>query len=132
MNYSHAVVWIDHQEACLIHFNADDHATERIRAAEGKEHLHHHAGTLGDGRAKAHPAYFKGIATALESAREVLLVGPGTAKNEFIHYLESDAPAMRAKVLGVEPSDRITDGQLLAMAKVWFAPADRMRDTPLR
>lgn len=30
MNYSHAVVWIDHQEACLIHFNADDHATERM------------------------------------------------------------------------------------------------------
>ncbi len=132
MSYSHAVVWIDHQEACLIHFDADDHATARIRATEGKEHLHHHEGSLGDGRAKTHPHYFKSVAAALESAKEVLVVGPGTAKNEFIHYLDALAPALRAKVRGVESSDRISDGELLAMAKVWFVPTDRMHGTTLR
>ncbi len=132
MNYSHVVVWIDHQDAHLVRFNADSHASENIRAYEGKEHLHHHAGTLGSGRAKVHPDYFPKVALALGSAQEVLVVGPGIAKTEFVHYLEAYQPALRAKVLGVESSDRISDGQLLAMAKKWFGPADQLRGTTLR
>ncbi len=53
-------------------------------------------------------------------------------QDEFIHYLEAYQPALRSKVLGVEASDRISDGQLLAMARRWFGPVDQMRGTTLR
>ena len=127
MSYSHAVLWMDHQEGHLVRFNLESHESEHIRAYEGHEQLHRHAGTLGDGKAKAHPDYFPKLARAVDSADAVLVVGAGVAKREFLHYLEATSPQIRAKVMGTENSERITEPQLLALAKDWFKPNDRMR-----
>jgi stalled ribosome rescue protein Dom34 len=129
MSYSHAVLWMDHQEGHLVRFNPNSHESEHIRAYEGKEQLHRRAGTLGDGKAKIHPDYFPKLASAIDSAQAVLLVGAGVAKREFLHYLESDRPSVRSKVLGTKNSVRMTEPQLLALAKDWFKPVDRMRGT---
>jgi stalled ribosome rescue protein Dom34 len=127
VTYSHAVLWMDHQEGHLIRFNLEAHESEHIRAYEGKEQLHRRAGTLGDGKAKNHPTYFPDLASAINKSEVALLVGAGIAKREFLHYLEEESPAIRAKVLGVENSERVTEPQLLALAKVWFKSVDRMR-----
>jgi hypothetical protein len=131
MKFSHVVLWIDHQQAKLIHFNATDHSVEIIRATEEREQLHTRSGTFGDGRAKIHADYFKDVSTALASSEEILVVGPGLGKNEFISFLEKKLPLLRAKVLGVESSDHPSDGQLLALAKTWFKGIDLMRGTEL-
>jgi stalled ribosome rescue protein Dom34 len=127
MTFSHAVLWMDHQEGLLVRFNPKSHDSEHIRAYEGKEQLHRRAGTLGDGKAKTHPDYFPKLARAIDTVEAVLVVGAGVAKREFLHYLEAASPSIRAKVLGTENSDRITEPQLLALAKDWFKPVDRMR-----
>jgi stalled ribosome rescue protein Dom34 len=130
MTYSHAVLWMDHQEGHLVRFNTESHESVHIRAYEGKQKLHTRAGTLGDGKAKT-PDYFPNLARAIDTADVVLVVGAGIAKSEFAHYLEATKPAIRAKVLGIENSERITEPQLLAHAKEWFKPVDRMRATGL-
>jgi stalled ribosome rescue protein Dom34 len=127
MTYSHAVLWMDHQEGHLVRFNPKSHESEHIRAYEGKEQLHRRAGTLGDGKAKTHLDYFPNLAKAIASVDAILLVGAGVAKREFLHYLETTSPTIRAKVLGTENSERLSEPQLLALAKEWFKPVDRMR-----
>lgn len=132
MNHSHAIVWLDHEEARLIHFSAENHAIEHIRAHSGKGHLHHRAGSVGSGHARIDTEFFARIALALESTQEILVVGPGTAKDEFGHYLQSHQAALRQRVLGIEAAARQSDGQLLALARHWFKPVDRMKGTELR
>jgi stalled ribosome rescue protein Dom34 len=126
MTYSHAVLWMDHQEGHLVRFNAESHDSIHVRAYEGKQKLHTRAGTLGAGKVQT-PDYFPNLARVIDTAEYVLVVGAGVAKNEFAHYLESTKPSIRAKVLGIENSERITEPQLLAYAKKWFKPVDRMR-----
>jgi stalled ribosome rescue protein Dom34 len=127
MTYAHAVLWMDHQEGHLVRFNLESHESKHIRAYEGKMQLHRRAGTLGNGKAKTHPDYFPNLARAIDSVEAVLVVGAGIAKSEFLHYLEAASPLIRCKVLGTENSERITEPQLLALAKEWFKPVDRMR-----
>jgi stalled ribosome rescue protein Dom34 len=128
MSFSHAVLWMDHQEGHVLKFNAHSHESEHIRAYEGKEQLHRRAGTLGDGKAKVHLEYFPNLANSIDTVDAVFVVGAGIAKREFIHYLESAKPSIRAKVLGTQSSERISEAQLLALARQWFKPVDRMRN----
>jgi stalled ribosome rescue protein Dom34 len=61
----------------------------------------------------------------LES-RKVLVLGPTSAKTEFIKYLERHVPETRARVAGVETMDRMTDRQIVAKGRRYFAQEDRM------
>jgi stalled ribosome rescue protein Dom34 len=127
MSFSHAVLWMDHQEGVLVRFNSTSHETEHLRAYEGKENLHSRAGTLGDGKSKTHPDYFPKLARAIDTVDAALVLGAGIARKEFLNYLDDASPSIRAKILGAESSERITEAQLLAFAKNWFIPVDSMR-----
>lgn len=132
MDFSHAAVWMDHQDATIVHFNAEQHSVQHIRNPGGATHLHHKAGTVGSGHASHHEPYYSSIAQALASTSEIFIVGPGTTRSEFIHFVEHHDPALRPHVLGTEPSSRMSERQLLARAREWFEPVDRMRGTSLR
>jgi hypothetical protein len=80
---------------------------------------------------RSHPAdaqhYYRDVARALEDAAEILVVGPSTAKLEFIKYVHKHDHALEGRVVGVETVDHPTDGQLVAYARRYFRAADRMR-----
>ena len=49
---SHAVVWIDHQEAHVIQFNAEASESEIIKTKSKHKHVHHKSGATGSGHSK--------------------------------------------------------------------------------
>jgi hypothetical protein len=124
---SHILVWIDHAGARLLAIGPADSAA-RVITDLAPPHGHRH-----DNDHVAHAqhanenAFHAAVAKALASATGVLITGPGQARTEFAHYLEAKAPAVSAKVWGVEPLDHLTDPQLIAHGRSFFSKQERMR-----
>jgi hypothetical protein len=123
----HAVVWIDHHEARVIHFNADAADEQLVHPAHPVAHLHSKAGSPAGARAAEDPAYYREVAEALATARVFLVTGPANAKTELVRYVERHAPELHRRLAGIESLDRVTDGELLNVARRFFRAADRMR-----
>ena len=127
MSHYHCVVWIDHHEAHVIAFNPDAADASVVHTKSKHEHLHHKQGAVGSGKLPEDHAYFQAIADAIKDAREILIVGPSSAKLEFFKHLLAHAPAIAARVVSVETVDHPTDGELLKFARHHFVADDRMR-----
>ncbi len=123
----HIAIWIDHKEARLL--RVDSAEIDEV-SVEATHHLHnkHPRGPEGD---KNHPddakRFFHEAAHALEGAEEVLVVGPSTAKLEFLRYIHKHEHTLEPRIVGIETVDHPTDGQLVAYARQYFKHADRMR-----
>lgn len=127
MSLSHAVIWLDHQEAHVIQFNANNHENSTITTKSKHGHVHQKAGMVGSGHAAADQNYLHEVAEAVAGSSEILIVGPGTGKLELIKHMNKHDPRVAEKVVGVETVDHPSDGQLLAYAKKYFLRADNMR-----
>jgi stalled ribosome rescue protein Dom34 len=125
-SHYHMIVWIDHQQAKLFSFDAADVERMTIHSTHVHQHIHHKANSGDSGHAPADVAYFKHIATALTPAGAILITGPSLAKTELMAYLEHAHPELVSKISGVETLDHPTDGQLVALARRFFAADDRM------
>ena len=129
MNTNHAAVWIDHEEAKIFHVSADSFETLNVRAP--KHHVHRHP--VGMEERRQHPAdakrFFEDVVHALLGAREILVVGPSTAKLELIRHLHKHHPALETRVVGIETVDHPTSGQLAAHVRQYFRAVDRLRAT---
>jgi len=128
MNAHQTVVWLDHQEARIFGVDADKLQAETVSAPE--HHLHRHPkGPTPDSQ---HPSdgvhFFRDIAAALHGAEQVLVVGPSTAKLQFLRYLSKQEHALESKVVGVETVDHPTDRQLIAHARHYFDPKNHPRN----
>jgi hypothetical protein len=66
------------------------------------------------------------VVESMASAKEVLVVGPGSAKLELIKHVHAHDPAVSKKIVGVETVDHPTDPQLLAFAKRYFLKVDNL------
>lgn len=126
MSHYHAVVWLDHSEAHVMHITADDVEKSVIQPAKPHTHLHSKSGTPGAGRSTEDKNYYHAIAEALKGAQEILVVGPAQAKLQLIKHLHTHDPALADKVVGVETVDHPTDGQVVAYARKYFVAKDRM------
>ena len=71
--------------------------------------------------------FFHDIAQALDGTDAVLVVGPSTAKLDFLRYLHEHDRALERKIVGIETADHPTDGQVVAYAKKYFKLPDRIR-----
>jgi stalled ribosome rescue protein Dom34 len=124
-DHYHAVVWIDHQRARILHFNVEeadrtvirDHIVRDIRAHE-KRTGH---------RTEENKPFFEDVAKAIADAGAILIVGPAQEKDFFAKFLAAKHPAIRAHVEGVEKADHPTDGELLDFARRYVKAADHMR-----
>ena len=127
MSSLHAAVWIDHNEAKIFHIDDETLDADVIRP---RKHLSRHPTQTAE---RSHPAdeqhFFHEVAEAVESAREILVVGPGKAKLEFIKHVQKHDHALEPKIIGVETVDHPTDGQLVAFVRRYFRAADRMLGT---
>lgn len=126
MSHYHAVVWIDHAEARIFSFNAEDVQESVLHPDRTHLHLHHKAGTTGPGKAAPDAAFLGQVTEGLRAFGAFLIVGPGTAKTELVAHIDKHAPALKAKLMGVETVDHPTDGQIVAFARKYFRAADRM------
>ncbi len=133
MSLSHAVVWLDHHEAHIQHFNADAAENAHIRAHSKHKHLHTKSGIPGSGHSPEDQKYYHEVAHAVADATEILIVGPSSAKLALMKHMHKHDPAVADKVVGIESVDHPTDGQLLAYARHYFVKVDQMRgDSAIR
>jgi stalled ribosome rescue protein Dom34 len=124
--HKHVAVWIDHKEAHLFAIQPDKVEKDVVLAP----HHVHHKHPQGPEGVKNHPEdakrFFHEVARSLEGSDEVLLVGPSTAKLEFLRHVQEHDHALGPKIIGIETVDHPTDGQLVAYARTYFKRADHM------
>ena len=121
MSTFHAVVWMDHQEAHVVMFDREHAEAQRIPS---RSH-HKHQGKAGDAA-----AFFAEVAQALTGTHEVLVAGPGSARNEFCDWCAAHHKSTAAIIVDSIASDHPTDPQLAAMAKQYFKKFDAMAAVP--
>ena len=127
-HHFHAIVWIDHREAKIFHFNKDEADKLVLKPDHPTRHIHHHANTLGSGHAKTSEAYLHEVAQAVADAGAILITGPSGAKSELMQHMKKHDPETAKRVAAVETVDHPSDGQLVAHARKYFKSADL--DTP--
>jgi stalled ribosome rescue protein Dom34 len=121
----HAVVWIDHHEARVFHFNLEAfeknviHPHESDKDRRREKHAGQHTAD------NAH--FLEAVTKAVADAGAVLVTGPGTEKSELIKYIEHKHPRLRQAIEAVESADHPTDGELVAHARKVLRAEDRMR-----
>lgn len=120
MTLHHAVVWLDHTKAQVIHFDLNASESESLKTHSTHPHPHQ---THGDGEPVDNKLFFADISEALKDAAEILVVGPGQEKTTFMTYLTTHAAGVAEKVKGVETVDHPSEGQLLAYARKHFVSA---------
>jgi len=123
----HALVWIDHQEARIFHFDASGASREIVRSSHPHQHLRHKADASGNGRATPDQKFLQEVAAALAPAGAVLITGPGSAKTELMSYVQSAHPDLARRVSGVDTVDHPTDRQLAALARSFFERDARLQ-----
>ena len=96
MSHYHALVWIDHVEAHVMHISPDDVEKSLIHPSGQHHKLHSKVGTLGNGRAPEDQDYYHRVAEALSGASEILIVGPAQAKLQLIKHIHGHHPALAA------------------------------------
>ena len=94
MSHYHALVWIDHVEAHVMHISPSDVEQSVIQPRSPHHKLHSKVGTLGDGRAPEDQDYYHRVTQALAGASEILVVGPAQAKLQLIKHIHAHDAAL--------------------------------------
>jgi stalled ribosome rescue protein Dom34 len=126
MSLNHAVIWIDHKEAHVMFLSADASEAEIIGSKSTHSHLHHKAGEVGSGRLALDSKYLHSVIQAVNESKEILVLGPGSAKLELIKHAHHHDPKVAANIVGVETIDHPTDKEILAYARKFFYKVDQM------
>jgi stalled ribosome rescue protein Dom34 len=125
--HHHAVIWIDHHEARIFHFNSTDVERLVVRPDNPTRHIHHKANSIGSGHAAEDQAFLHAVVESFSNVDTVLVTGPANAKIELIKHIHQHDPDKMKAIVGVETVDHPSDGSLVAHAQQYFKAADRMR-----
>lgn len=119
MTLFHAVVWIDHHNALIQQFSA-----EEVQAKRVKDHSHY---TRQHGSAvRAVHEFYAEVCDALKGVPEILVTGSSKSQADFRHYVDKHRPALAPHILGWETVDHLSDGQLIALGRKFFDRIDRV------
>jgi hypothetical protein len=124
--HNHAVIWIDHREARIFHFNKFEANSLVLHPDNPSKHIHHKANSIGSGHAAEDQNFLHDVAMAIGGAQAVLVTGPANAKTEFVKHLHRHDPQLMERIAGVETVDHPSDGALLDHARRYFKAADLM------
>ena len=124
-DHYHAIVWIDHKQARVFHFNVED-ADKTVVKDHVVRDLHSREKHTGQ-RTEDNKPFFEDVAKAIADASAILIVGPAQEKDFFARFLAEKHPSIRAHVEGVEKADHPSDGELLDFARRYVKAADHMR-----
>lgn len=136
MNHLHAIVWIDHRRARVMHMsplppNDPEEATAAellvVESRQPRRKVHLKFRQRGSGRLPIDHVFFDEVVSAIGETEEVMVVGPGVAKTEFVNDVTRRHPQVARRIVSVTTVDHPTDGQLLAFARQEFARIDAMR-----
>jgi stalled ribosome rescue protein Dom34 len=126
-HHYHAVIWIDHREARVFHFNPTDVEKLILHPDNPTRHIHHKANSIGSGHASADRDYLHAVAESVADAGAVLITGPANAKTELVEYIHLQDPKLTKVIAGAETVDHPSDAQLVAYARKYLMATDRMQ-----
>ncbi|MDP3581963.1 MAG: hypothetical protein Q8S39_08495 [Ignavibacteria bacterium] len=119
-------LWIDHRKAVVVRIidkleeikvitsNVDKHirfSGEAQKQAEEDQQDRRFRNQLNQ--------FYDGVISFLRDAESILIIGPGKAKLEFKKRLETETQSGR--IVGLETVDKMTDNQIVARVKGYFA-----------
>ena len=125
-SHYHAIVWIDHHEAKIFHFDSTEVDSTTIRSSHPHQHIHHKANARDSGHAAVDAPFLQQVAHALQQAGAVLITGPAGAKKELAGYIEREDPNLAKRIAAVQTLDHPSDGELVKLARTFFVADDRM------
>ena len=123
MSELHAVVWIDHQHAQVLHYDAGAVQVQQIKA-------HHHHTRQHGSQVRTEHEFFGEVCDSLTNIQEVLVTGAHKAQADFRHYVNKHRAHIAPRIVGWETVDHPTEGQLVALARRFFVKHDRMEGRP--
>lgn len=126
MSQMHAIVWLDHREARIIGFSLGKSELFEIHSQRPERRIHHKARTIGSGKAPDDHHFFDEIVEHLDDTHEVLITGPGNAKTAFGTFVRDRHGDLDRRVVGIEPLDHPSNGELLAYAQKYFKAYDQL------
>ncbi len=126
-HHYHAVVWIDHREARVFHFNPTDVDKLVLHPEHPTKHIHHKANSIGSGRAAVNHDFLHAVAQSIADAGAVLITGPANTKTELVKHIDHHDPKLMKLIAGVETVDHPSDAQLVAHARHYLTATDRMQ-----
>lgn len=126
-HHYHAIIWIDHREARIFHFNPTDVEGLVLHPDHPTKHIHHKANSIGSGHASPDHDYFHAVVESVADAGAVLITGPGIAKTELVKHIHLHEPSLASVIVGVEALDHPSEAQLVAYARKYLKAADRMQ-----
>ncbi len=117
----HAVVWIDHKQARIIHFNVEDSDRTVIRPDHAVRDIHHGEKRTGH-RVPEDRAFFEEVARAIADAGAILIVGPAQARRMF------SPSSWRRSIRQYGPMSRGSRARTIRpTASCWITPAASSR-----
>lgn len=120
MMSKHAVLWVDHARAQLVLLHETDARHDTLEIP-GPKHAQAHNKRQDDGHRHAlDHVYAEALGVAIARVEEVLLVGPGSAKDELVKLLKDKHPAVAKRIVAIEPSDHPTAGELKEHGRRFF------------
>lgn len=114
-----AVLLIDHQNAQVMKLDAGP-------AAGGKLHAHKHNTRQHGSSVRTEHEFFGEVCDSLVGINEVLVAGHHLAQADFRHYVEKHRSQIDKLIVGWETVDHPSEGQLLALARMFYDKHDRM------
>ncbi len=128
-HHYHAVIWIDHREARVFHFNPTDVERLVLHPDNPTRRIHHKADASDHGHAAEDHNFLHAVVESVADAGAVLITGPGQAKHQLVKHIDQHDPKLMAIIAGVETIDHPSDPQLVAFARHYFKAEDRMVPT---
>jgi hypothetical protein len=122
MSHHHVIAKIDHHGALIQRIEGEDVSVERLAA-------HTHATRQHGSEVRSVHEFFGTVCDKLQSGGEILVVGNHTSLADFRHYVEKHRTHLAPRIVGWEVVDKLTDGQLTALARDFFSRYDKMQGT---
>ena len=125
-HHFHAVIWIDHHEARVFHFNPTDVDRLVLHPDHPTRHIHHKANSIGSGHAAEDHDYLHAVVESIADAGAILITGPANAKTELVKHIHQHDPKVMNVIAAAETVDHPSAAQLVGYARTYFKVADRM------
>jgi hypothetical protein len=134
----HVGIWIDHEKAFIVTIIDGQESVEIIKSdIEGKIRLSGGSRSrtiygpqdvasekkIEERRKHQLRRYYEKVISEVGDARKILLFGPGEVKISFEKEMKK-SKNLSAKIVSVEPADKMTEKQIVAKVRKFFSPAE--------
>ena len=116
-------LWIDHKKAVIVFLGGKDAETKLVTSNIEKHHRQSGVATPADDIRQRELTvelnrFYDEVVSSMRDAEEILILGPGEAKDELKKRLAK--AKLAGRIVGIEAADKMTDPQIVAKVRKRF------------